>query len=95
MNKHTPGPWIAAPAQWNHGETVIVQSELTAEVIAHIEGQAFPCADANAHLIAAAPDLLAALQLAIADLQLISDESAGSHGRTIDKGLAAIAKAGV
>lgn len=40
--------------------------------------------------LAAAPQLLAALRLCVADLRLISDENGGSHGRTIDAALAAI-----
>lgn len=41
----------------------------------------------------AAPDMLAALLLARDDLQLISDANDGSHGRTLEAILAAIAKA--
>lgn len=43
----------------------------------------------------AAPGMADALRLAVADLQLISDENGGSHGRTIDACLAALAKAGL
>jgi hypothetical protein len=66
-NKHTPGPWVVRGAdtyrwQIEHGEVK------TATVVARIttprKGGA-EASDANAHLIAAAPDMLEALEAAI------------------------------
>lgn len=66
--KFTPGPWI------NHHESLWPRSDIPLVVqfrIHSMEGQVLvrvpkiaPNADANAHLIAAAPDLYAALEMA-------------------------------
>ena len=55
MSKHTPGPWSAD--KWATGYTV--SSDLEHYSVCHLE----ECNndEANAHLIAAAPELLAAL----------------------------------
>jgi hypothetical protein len=58
MNKHTPGPWAVDD---NHGRRYIEpgsSDEPVAEVCKKKGGEYL----ANAHLIAAAPDLLAALE---------------------------------
>ena len=59
--KHTPGPWAisrdAVPAGW-------VQNTIRAEGSGERVATAF-LAEENAHLIAAAPDLLAALEQAV------------------------------
>jgi len=70
MNEHTPGPWVIGdrnragdfyikPVHGNAGKNyvaiVVSQGDLT---LTEIPGDA----DANAHLIAAAPDLMAALK---------------------------------
>lgn len=48
----------------------------------------------NASAIAALPECLAALEFALADLQLISDEQGGSYGKTCDAIISALTKAG-
>lgn len=65
--KHTPGPWQVGSAFDNHGETEIAIEHMTpagnlvvAVALGGLHGQ-----DANARLIAAAPDLLEALLDAI------------------------------
>ena len=63
--KHTPGPWWVGtlpPPKWRYicdsnGETVAAVAEWTEEGDLHHE---FQNAKANAHLISAAPELLAA-----------------------------------
>jgi len=55
MSKHTPGPWLCHPYVLD-GETFIFNNSGT-EHIADV------VSEANAQLIAAAPDLLEALQL--------------------------------
>lgn len=75
MNKHTPGPWIrVARANGKLGETVCFRGtdELTATDICRVEpeddnGAAIKVARANAQLIAAAPDLVEALQEVLAN----------------------------
>lgn len=51
MSEHTPGPWTAGPASSIVGQAVMAGIVMVAAV---------PSGEANAALIAAAPDLLAA-----------------------------------
>lgn len=94
MNKHTPGPWYAYPnvlqvadkKYWfddngsRHGDT---------------PNWVIDCINiSDTHLIAAAPDLLAALQSACLALEQLIDIEAGSPAAfTVAKARAAIAKA--
>ena len=55
MSEHSAGPWIVAPPFSEYGQTVETVDGL---VIAQVEYNVH----ANAHLIAAAPDLLFALE---------------------------------
>lgn len=64
MSNHTPGPWDCAPGQRVDGfDYFMVYDAHEARV---------PCTDANARLIAAAPELLAALRDAENDLMLVA-----------------------
>lgn len=69
MQNHTPGPWYVDPIRISPSATIRIRSNAYAET----PGEFMPIADvrvgvhigedaANAALIAAAPDLLAALQ---------------------------------
>lgn len=67
MTKHTPGPWRIAqqssPFPW------VIESELREDEIAHApinSGNTHAEDQANARLIAAAPDLLEALEAVVA-----------------------------
>lgn len=66
--QHTPGPWtISKPMKFQdgypHNLSVCLESPTRAVYVASIPGGVhYPEAQANACLIAAAPDLLAALQ---------------------------------
>lgn len=64
MTEHTPGPWVAiCPAEGWDGWWVEAAGE---QHIAEVTGyQSDPVRRANAHLIAAAPDLLAACEAAL------------------------------
>ena len=66
MDKHTPGPWASVPCQADHGATTAIQG-VASDILARVP--AGPRAVANAQLIAAAPDLLAALQAVTAELR--------------------------
>lgn len=108
QTKHTPGPWKAIPEVLFHDgqhiagrmPKVIREGVFIASVSRHdgarIKRGRCPEAEANARLIAASPDLLAALERL---LQVASEGT--SKGRaldllppgTIDKARAAIAKA--
>ena len=65
--KHTPGPWRVIDGQEVHAGNS--ESRLIAECHA---GHA-PERDANATLIAAAPDLLAALKVSLALLRVVQE----------------------
>lgn len=61
MSKHTPGPWIAHvsmvdPESGN--EVMLIRSENPLRGIVHFELEGRPEDEANARLIAAAPELL-------------------------------------
>jgi len=61
MSKHTPGPWKMVRV----GETLTIKGAVPgyfAEIRGACEAAHGATGEANAHLIAAAPDLLAALQ---------------------------------
>jgi len=62
MSKHTPGPWSIGEHQKiiSTGWSIRIPSDGSA--IAYVLGERNPELQANARLIAAAPDLLAALQ---------------------------------
>lgn len=64
MNKHTPGPWIAVDHAHYPGMMVVEGPEMPITIITSAIGVDFDShmrRIANAHLIAAAPDLLEAL----------------------------------
>jgi hypothetical protein len=61
---HTPGPWTARPSKYRDGEWVVQAGMPTNRVLAYF-GDRDPLDEtdiANARLIAAAPDLLSALE---------------------------------
>lgn len=79
--QHTPGPWAVGPAFDNDGEPEIIIERHTpagnlvvAVALAGLRGQ-----EANARLIAAAPDLLEALQAAV-ECGMVPTSSAAEGG---------------
>lgn len=95
MSKHTPGPWEVGSAFDNYGEIEIAIERMTpagnlvvAVALGGLQGQ-----DANAKLIAAAPDLLAALQAIVKSLVDQDDEGMIEHAQQMIDARAAIAKA--
>ena len=60
-SKHTPGPWRIG-GKHSNGAVVIRGAEATSEVAIVLQNDQQHTADVNADLIAAAPDLLEALQ---------------------------------
>lgn len=56
---HTPGPWKVSPTDWEDCYAGIYSEEANS-YLAVIVGT--PCSDGDTRLIAAAPDLLAALE---------------------------------
>jgi hypothetical protein len=94
--KHTPGPWRVG--SWYDGRLPIVVADLAdRSIIAELTG-AKRAHEANAHLIAAAPDLLEALEGAQKALRkalpfLPADSESIFCGEWLDEINAAIAKA--
>lgn len=91
--KHTPGPW-----RWNTSRTAIYSGHpddrggfpISEQVIPFFRFDGDPRTESNARLIAAAPDLLAALQRIVAAYR----ESCGEvFGEDIRAAESAIAKA--
>lgn len=78
--KHTPGPWHVSQPDGNY-----IRSE-----IGGIAGLTFSATKADAHLIAAAPDLLEALELAVTLDRSAAD---GDESIWVTDARAAIAKA--
>jgi hypothetical protein len=91
-SKHTPGPWVAEIG----GQGSFMIEDSNARVLCQRAAWYSSMVDeseANARLIAAAPDLLAAL-IAIADqLERVGDTRRHKDGQYIDEARAAIAKA--
>lgn len=86
MTKHTPGPWDCVPTSYHAHDYRLIKPDKTplpyrAEANDHSEARA------NARLIAAAPDLLAALEVIAADSRWTSGDP------TLLQVRAAIAKA--
>lgn len=92
--KHTPGPWQVGPVFDNYGTLEVIIEHMTpagnlvvAVALGGLAGQ-----DANAHLMAAAPDLLEALR----DLEAMAERYRPPGNSMPDaqkKARAAIAKA--
>ena len=94
MSKHTPGPWTALkenrgaiPEHFRPWSVVAVHPELRKEcVICRLPDESQQLGQANARLIAAAPDLLAALEA------IVSHADAGrTVTLTLDDGMPRIA----
>ena len=68
--KHTPGPWAVADV----GEVVVCATGRTLCDVYSSPTTGDEQADADAHLIAAAPDLLAALEAALACLNFFGSD---------------------
>ncbi len=91
--QHTPGPWIDQPGTTS-GRVVIAPEQ--GKVKRNVASCGGPNRDANARLIAAAPDLLAAL-IAMRERWELYSGGIGHAGQTDDRLMrqadAAIAKA--
>ena len=80
MNKHAPGPWKVSPTD----DTVVIDAD--GREVAAIDGDyndpdTWPLMEANARLIAAAPDLLEALKdlFSIANAEGVVGDDAQAH----------------
>ena len=89
MSTHTPGPWL-------NDHRVILGRAFDGShknICDRVRGQTPDAADANACLIAAAPDLLAALRLAVTALLRYDVPASMEVATAVEKANAAIAKA--
>jgi len=89
--KHTPGPW----GVWSIGGSQVITDNAMGRHLAKIINGA-PEHEANARLIAAAPELLEALELALQGLDIAATKQLPEFigfVLTADKARAAIAKA--
>jgi len=86
MTSHTPGPWTA------HGCTLYAGPNRIAQTWdAEYDGLPTPEMEANAQLIAAAPELLEALKWA---LEQIADDLSPDHQESFDAAFAVATRAG-
>lgn len=87
MNKHTPGPWVKNGINWygSNGEKVVISNGPAYGSKIH-----FPSAEANTRLIAAAPELLEALETLAEHFEYYMGDN---ECRPLENARAAIAKA--
>ena len=94
MIEHTPGPWAYC---WAYGRRVLVfqKGEATIAAVTYDGDNEIPQAEANARLIAAAPDLLLELDNCLDLLVTCFPDSPDNSriGVAVTKARAAIAKA--
>lgn len=101
MIEHTPGPWEVRPGYGMLKAEIGPPGRAVAAVWVKQAGTrdeqkepvAWPEGEANARLIAAAPDLLEALTTIVATLSEQDDEGLIEHAEPMQKARAAIAKA--
>ena len=88
MSKHTSGPWLVGPQQsiTSRGWSI---ADKNGDRLAFVLGEYSLELQANARLIAAAPDLLAALMLA-KDMMITNDLSLPRTFEVIDEALAKV-----
>jgi hypothetical protein len=90
---HTPGPWEVIATEYSNDRfSVKVISNLS--VVATCEARGQYEAEANARLIASAPELLAALQGLMRDMKAADVLHYGTYAESVADARAAIAKAG-
>ena len=93
--KFTPGPWYVGSGTYEGRNIYSVASVTDDEgftyqpIVASAEDDGIDCWDANARLIAAAPDLLEALKWMV----LRTEEGGYSDGKCLEEARAAIARA--
>ena len=76
VDKHTPGAWVAEGSMVRGGEGIYLDDPIASVYDPNDQHHLTPTTKANARLIAAAPELLAALE------QVHAAMDAMEHGRT-------------
>ena len=92
MSKHTPGPWTQAP--YSPTDVIAGDKLMVAMAREGLNGIERDQAVANAALIAAAPELLAALQTMVKAFAVYAPKVDGAEFNCVSSARAAIAKAG-
>lgn len=87
--KHTPGPWRVWEWKVPAERRLTIKAEIGDAVVATIRNASNPIHDADAALVAAAPDLLAACKALRATISLLTSE----NGPALMMAQAAIVKA--
>lgn len=80
--KHTPGPWEAKWSKYSEGKYLVQTKHPSNRVIASFDDDGDGAGEqsiADAHLIAAAPELLEALKAAHKDLKTASRQLSEDH----------------
>jgi hypothetical protein len=100
MSKHTPGPWVLIQGDRTTKEMVITtESRIEAPAVSICEldtdfiGVIGEEQEANACLISAAPDLLEALEMIVAEADSYTERTGKPVYNWLDTARAAIAKA--
>lgn len=93
QNKHTPGPWSVGELDENQFVNVYAADGYSVAI--EVQGEDLTEAEANAHLIAAAPELLEACETALGVLypHFDDDRDRSPEAFASNKILSAIAKA--
>ena len=79
MSKHTPGPWVI------RGNTVFDITDRVICPVVDMQGEVGSNAqNANGYLIAAAPEMLEAMEFMLKELRLDNDETGLGKQRLID-----------
>lgn len=83
MNTHTPGPWTLEPVLDQRGDETVAVYSAQGLFITYALPRVSACAElaANARLIAAAPDLLAALEDVMSDPYFAEASTRYVHAR--------------
>lgn len=92
MSRHTPGPWTY---EQTHNDDIIWAGNFEVATMVY-DRNVVPAVEANARLIAAAPDMLEALELLVGELRYVPDvkEYAKEANAEIDR-VDAIARAAI
>lgn len=96
MSGHTPGPWSISDSSWvtNHRDIDAPTHGALAVVVWRMEEEErSPECEANAALIAAAPDLLEALEMIVTEADSYTARTGKPVYNWLDSARAAIAKA--
>lgn len=91
--KHTPGPWFTDEKHYSDKHRYVMSEHAPFLGTVAVVALGFAEAEANARLIATAPDLLEALTKLVEDLEMRSNWKRGSENGVVDCGNSVYLKA--